>query len=179
MKKCLLLIAIIGYALICPAQKFLDIKPAKPQPGSVITITYNPKNTSLFGVKDFQAKAYLLEGKLPVVQPITLRKVGAVYTGQVKTNDTTKAVFFSFSTEEVAENNGDEGYYTMLYTKDGLEVQGANMAVASGIGNFGGIWRLKANAARAKEFTKKELARADVKEKYYNEYLFLVLGYTD
>ncbi len=77
MKKSLLFILLLGHAIITRAQQNLVIEPSKPQPGSTITIRYNPKNTSLSGVKDFEGYAYLLEGKLPLVQVCSIyaRKV--------------------------------------------------------------------------------------------------------
>lgn len=105
MKQCLLFLLVLSHAFVINAQQNLAIEPAKPQPGSAITIRYNPKNTPLFGVKDFEGYAYLLEGKLPLVQTISLHKEGEVYVGTIKTNDTTRAVFFSFSHDEIKENN--------------------------------------------------------------------------
>lgn len=175
MKQCLLFVLLFGYAVTINAQQNLVIEPAKPRAGSTITIKYNPKNTSLSEVKGFEGYAYLLEGKLPVAQAIPLRKEGSLYVGTVKTNDTTKAVFFSFSKDDIRENNNDEGYYTALYDKMGAEVPGARIALASGINNFSGIWGLKRNAAKATELTKKEFASPAARKKFYNEY-FLFLG---
>ena len=114
MKQCLLFFLVLSYALATNAQQNLVIEPAKPQPGSVVTIKYNPRNTPLLGVKDFEGYAYLLEGKLPLVQAVPLRKESGVYVGKVKTNDTTRAVFFIFSKNDIRENNKDQGYYTAL-----------------------------------------------------------------
>ena len=166
---------LLSHAFVIHAQKNLVIEPAKPQPGSTITIRYNPKNTTLNGVKDFEGYAYLLEGKLPLARSLQLRKEGGVYVGTVKTNDSTKAVFFSFSNDEVTDNNNDEGYYAPMYDKKGKEVLGAHLAVASGVNNFSGIWGLKRNSEKAAELTKKEFEAPSARQKFYNEY-FLFLG---
>jgi thiol-disulfide isomerase/thioredoxin len=169
MKQCLLFILLLGHAFITRAQQNLVIEPLKPQPGSTITIRYNPKNTSLSGVKDFEGYAYLLEGKLPLVQAVPLRKEGGVYVGTVKTNDSTKAVFFSFSNGEVKENNNDEGYYTVMYDKKGSVLEGSNLALARGA-DFAGFWGLRFNE-KAKEIRDKEFASPVSREKFLKDYL--------
>lgn len=175
MKKYLLLIAFVYGFMAVHAQQDLSIEPAKPKPGRVITIKYNPKNTVLAGVTGFEGYAYLLEGKLPLAKSITLHKENGVYVGKVKTNDTTRAVFFSFSKDQQVDNNGDEGYYTLLYDKNGKEVAGADLAVASVFSSYGGIFGLKRNTQKATELTKKEFASTASQQKFFNEY-FVFLG---
>jgi hypothetical protein len=83
----------------------------------------------------------LLEG-VAIAKSVNLKKEGGVYTGSVKTNDSTKAVFFSFFNDDVKENNKDEGFYTFLYDKNGKVLPGAHLGVAqvySSLVAFG-IW---------------------------------------
>src|SRR5689334_5739225 len=122
MKKSFFVILLLAIGMLSRAQQNLQIEPAKPQPGSSITIKYNPKNTPFLNVNDFEAYAYLLEGKIPLVQQVPLKKEGDMYVGKIKTNDSTKALFITFSKDQLRDNNGDEGYYTLLYDKNGVEV---------------------------------------------------------
>ncbi|HVF82457.1 MAG TPA: TlpA disulfide reductase family protein [Flavisolibacter sp.] len=170
MKKIGFLFLVLSFAILANAQQNFEVITKKPVAGSVITIEYMPRNTVLQGVKDFEATAYLMEGKLPLAKAITLKQEGGVFTGTVKTNDTTKAVFFSFAKDQLQDNNNDEGYYTMLYDKAGNILAGSNLSVASGLTNYGGIWGLKRNAKKAMEFSEKEFADPTAKAKYHNEY---------
>jgi thiol-disulfide isomerase/thioredoxin len=150
----------------------------KPVAGSVITIEYMPRNTVLQGVKDFEAIAYLLEGGLPLARAITLKQEGGVYRGMVKTNDTTRAVFFSFTKDDKQDNNNDEGYYTVLYDKKGEEIVGSNLALGTAFASYGGIWGLKRNVQKATDFSKKEFSTTVAKDKWPTEY-FNYLGQSD
>lgn len=170
MKKLTIVLFLISFALVTVAQQNFEIVSKNPKPGSVITIEYMPRNTVLQGVKDFEATAYLLEGKLPLAKSITLKQQGGIYRGTVKTNDTTRAVFFSFSKDEVQDNNNDEGYYTILYDKKGNRIPGANNALAIGFSSYGSIWGLKRNTEKALELNKTEFENAAAKTKFYNEY---------
>ncbi|HEX8313934.1 MAG TPA: TlpA disulfide reductase family protein [Flavisolibacter sp.] len=170
MKKLLTLLLVLTITVAANAQKNLEVITKNPAPGSTITIEYMPRNTVLQGVKDFEATAYLLEGKLPLAKTVVLKQDGGIFRGTVKTNDTTKAVFFSFAKDEIQDNNNDEGYYTALYDKKGNLLVGSQLAIASGFGNYAGIWGLKRNVEKAAEFNKKEFENPAGREKYYNEY---------
>jgi peroxiredoxin len=177
MKQLTTLLLAITLTITATAQKNFEVMTPKPGPGSVITIEYMPRNTVLQGVKDFEATAYLLEGKLPLAKTVVLKQDGGIYRGTVKTNDTTRAVFFTFAKDDKRDNNNDEGYYTVLYDKSGKEVPGSSLALASVYGSYGGIWGLKRNADKAAELNKKEFETASAKTKYSNEYFsFLALS---
>ncbi len=143
MKRIFLLLIIVCQLKFSQAQTNLVFEPARPQPGSSITIMYQPRSTELMGIADFEAIAYLMEGKLPLAKLVPLRKEGDIYTGMFSTNDTTKAVFVTFTNDKIRENNKDQGYYTLLYDKDGKELTGSNLALSQGFGSYGGIWGLK------------------------------------
>jgi thiol-disulfide isomerase/thioredoxin len=170
MKKLLVLTLALTISIVTIAQKNFELLTKKPTPGSVISFEYMPRNTVLQGVKDFEATAYLLEGKLPLAKSVTLKQTGGIYRGSVKTNDSTRAVFFAFANDEKFDNNNDEGYYTVLYDKKGSPVIGANQALATSFNSYGGIWNLKQNAEKAAEFNKKEFENPLAKEKLYNDY---------
>jgi len=170
MKKLRFLLLMLSFSILVKAQQNFEIITKNPVAGSVITVEYMPRNTVLQGVKDFEATAYLMEGKLPLAKTVMLKKEGGIYRGTVKTNDTTRAVFFAFAKDEVQDNNNDEGYYTALYEKKGNPLAGSNLALASGFTNYGSIWGLKRSKEKAAEFNKDEFANAASKEKYYNEY---------
>lgn len=170
MKKLTILLLAVTFTIAASAQKNFEVMTKNPAPGSTITIEYMPRNTALQGVKDFEATAYLLEGKLPLAKSIILKQDGGLYRGTVKTNDSTRAVFFSFAKDELSDNNNDEGYYTLLFDKKGAEVIGANQAAAIVFNSYGGIWNLKRNVDKAAEFNKKEFANPASREKLANEY---------
>ena len=104
MKKLFCLLLIFSFITVVKAQKNFEIKPQKPVPGSVITFEWLTHNTLLQGKQDIEGTAYLIsiEG-LPYAVSIPLKKDGGIVTGSVKTNDSTKAVFFSFSKDDITE----------------------------------------------------------------------------
>lgn len=140
-----------------------------------MVIEYMPRNTALQGVKDFEAVAYLLEGALPLAKKIPLVQEGGLFRGRVKTNDSTRAVFFAFSKDELRDNNNDEGYYTVLYDKKGGVVPGASLAVAQAFGSYGGIWGLKRSKEKSEEWSRKEFASPAARTRFATEY-FSFLG---
>jgi hypothetical protein len=118
MKKILFLFTILFLSILTEAQENLVIEPAKPQPGTDVTIRYNPKNTPLLGVNDFEGYVYFLEGDLPAVQELALKKEKSHYVATFKTNNTTKAFFVSFVKDDIWENNGNQGYYSKSSFKE-------------------------------------------------------------
>ena len=105
-----------------------------------------------------------------MAKEIKLKQEGGIFRGTVKTSADTRAVFFSFSKDELRDNNGDEGYYTALYDKGGKMIPGANLAIASAFANNGYWWDLKRNMEKATELNKKEFENPVAKTKFYNEY---------
>ena len=154
------------------AQQSFTLQPAKPTAGQKITIRYNSASTPLLDETNIEAYAYLLEGKTPLVQEIALTKSGNEYTGQVTTNDSTRAVFVTFSKDDKRDNNNDEGYYTMIYTTGGEPVPGARLAIGQGFTSYGSIWGLKRNTTEAAAWTKKEFnGNPAAKGKFQQEYI--------
>jgi thiol-disulfide isomerase/thioredoxin len=143
---------------VCTAQQSLKIQPEIPKPGEQIVITYNSTGTELFGSNNPEAYAYLLEGALPLVKEIKLKKNGNIYTGDFTTNDTTKAVFLSFSKDDKKDNNGDKGYYTMLYKTNGEPVADARKSIGMAFSAYGGIWGLKRDPEVTVKLTHEELS---------------------
>lgn len=160
-------------ALNALAQKNLTFEPAKPKPGETITIRYNPSASTLFGIEDIAANAYLIVNKqLPYVQAVTLKKDGNEYTGQIKTNDSTSAVFLKFFKDEKTDNNNEAGYYTLLYGSDGKPLQGANLAAGTVFNQMGYFVGLKPNAETGSKLRQEEFrAYPSSKEKYKSLYM--------
>ena len=170
-KSGFLLLLMLSFATLVKAQQNFRIVTKNPVAGSTITFEYMPRSTVLQGIKNFEATAYLLEGKLPLAKEVTLKQEGGIYTGTVKTNDTTQAVFFSFSKDDVQDNNNDLGYYTLLYNKQGAVVPGSQTAAAAGFSNYSGIWQLKRNAEKAAELNKMEFAVETSRKKFITDYI--------
>lgn len=143
---------------VCIAQEAFKIQPEKPKPGEKISFTYNTAGTELFGVENPEAYIYLLEGTLPLLKEIKITKKGNIYSGDFTTNDTTKAVFLSFSKDEKKDNNSDRGYFSMMYNPDGTPVNGARKNIGLAFGMYAGIWGLKRDVDAALKWNKEELA---------------------
>jgi thiol-disulfide isomerase/thioredoxin len=177
------LVAFLACNLLSPglnAQQPLVLQPEKPKPGEKIFITYNTAGTSLFGVHEFDAVAYLMEGAMPLAKEIKLTRSGTVYKGEVSTNDTTKAVFFKFVKGEKKDNNNELGYFTMMYTADKTPVPGARRSVGIGFGGWSYTVGLKQNAETALKWSKDEIANnPSLKEKTPMEYIAILQGSKD
>lgn len=175
-----------GSTIVTPGDaktlKNLVITPSKPLPGATITIRYNPINTTLSGVKNFDATGYLLDGEVTIAVEIPLIEEKGVYVGSFRSNATTRAVFVSFNSNEsfnnrLVDNNDDNGYFTAMYDGSGREVIGANNALASGFLKYYMLWGMKQNVEMAAALNKKEFASPASRGKLYNEY-FSYLGQT-
>lgn len=171
MKNAAFLLAFICTAILAVAQTNFEVMAKKPVAGSLITIEYMPRNTVLQGHNDFEAIAYLLEGKTPLAKSIVLKQQGGLFRGTVKTNDSTKAVFFSFAKDELRDNNNDEGYYTVLHNKKGSIMPGAHLAVGQAFNNYAFMWEMKRNKEKALEWMKKEFESPVTKTTFRNDYL--------
>lgn len=172
MKKAGIFLWTLCITLLASAQKNFEITGKALTPGSTIQFEYMPRNTALQGVKDFEAVAYLFEGSMPRAVVVPLQQQGGLFKGAVKTADSTRAVFFSFSKDEKNDNNNNNGYYTLLYGKNGQPVIGAQAAVSevyNGLGGF--LLGIDRNAEKAAEFSKKEFANPAAREKLFQPYL--------
>jgi len=140
MKHLFLFIAISCTANLVQAQQAFSIEPTRPVPGSSIRISYDPSRTDLSGMEGIEAVAYLMEGKLPRAMEVALARQGNTYVGTVETTDTTLAIFLAFTSGDKTDNNGDKGYYTILYDKKGQPVPGGRFAAGEAFSNIGVIW---------------------------------------
>ncbi|HVT87059.1 MAG TPA: TlpA disulfide reductase family protein [Chitinophagaceae bacterium] len=153
----------------------LSFSPAQPKPGDKIHFEYSAKGTVLGNETSFDAIAYLSDGAVRA-QDIPLKADGDKWSGDIMTNDTTKAVFIVFKKDELIDNNKEQGYSLMLYS-NGEPVKGAYIAVAdfnTGYGSF--LMQLKSDPAQSLELYNKDFSRnPDLKEKYLLSYAGLQL----
>jgi thiol-disulfide isomerase/thioredoxin len=156
--KTSLLILLLGIGLFASAQySNLKFSPAQPRPGNTIVFEYTTSGTTLGETKDFEALAYLQDGQVRV-QEVTLKQSGDKWTGEIKTNDTAKAVLLVFKKDELIDNNKEQGY-TILLTNNGIPVKGAYVALAE-LNNFGGfLAQMKVAPEKNLELYEKELSR--------------------
>lgn len=147
----------------------------KPIPGSTIQFEYITSGTELGESKDFDAVAYIYDGQLRA-QDVKLTSKGDKWKGEVTTNDTTKAVFLVFKKDRLMDNNREQGYSLMMFTKKGEPVKGAYAAVADVSGGMGPfLMRLKVEPAKNLELYDKEFGLfPDLKEKMIVSYAALL-----
>ena len=143
----------------------LSFSPAQPKPGDKIHFEYSTKGTVLGNETSFDAIAYISDGTVRA-QEVWLKADGDKWSGDITTNDTTKAVFIVFKKDELIDNNKEQGYSLMLYS-NGEPVKGAYIAVAdfsSGYGSF--LMQLKSDPAQSLELYNKDFSRnPDLKAK--------------
>ncbi|NTS42523.1 TlpA family protein disulfide reductase [Flavisolibacter sp. BT320] len=180
MKKAAILLWFLCGTVLAFAQNNFEITSKSLSPGSVINFDYMPRNTVLQGIKDFEAVAYLFEGGMPRAVTVPLKQEGGLYKGSIKTADSTKAVFFTFSKDDKNDNNNNNGYYAMLKDKSGKPVVGAQAAVGevySGLGGF--LFGVERNADKAAELNKLEFENPAAREKLFQPYMSYLMQSKD
>ncbi len=113
----------------------LVFSPAQPKPGDKIHFEYSTKGTVLGNENFFDAIAYISDGSVRA-QEAWLKADGDKWSGDIMTNDSTKAVFIVFKKDELIDNNKEQGYSLMLYA-NGEPVKGAYIAVADFNNTYG------------------------------------------
>ncbi|HEV7330396.1 MAG TPA: TlpA disulfide reductase family protein [Flavisolibacter sp.] len=180
MKKAGTLLWFLCITLLASAQNNFEITSKNLAAGSTISFEYMPRNTVLQGVKDFEAVAYLMEGSMPRAVAVPLQQEGGLFKGTVKTADSTRAVFFTFSKDDKNDNNNDKGYYTLLQDKSGKPVIGAHAAVAEAFNGLGGfLFGLQRDAEKAAELNKKEFENPAARDKLLQPYLAFLIQSKD
>lgn len=154
------------------AQSAVTFSPAKPKAGSIVAFRYDPSGTPLEGKEAIEATAYLLVGGKPIAQEIKLSKSGKVYKGQIKTSDTTRAFYISFSKDGVKDNNNDSGYYSYIYNAAGKPVPEARKAAGLEVYSYGEMWGLKMTFAQSLALIKADFAEnPSLRDKFLMPYL--------
>jgi len=172
-----LLIVLMTATVFSYGQQYsnLSFSPAQPKPGDKIHFEYSTEGTVLGGEASFDAIAYLSDGEVRA-QELKLEGSGTKWSGDIETNDSTKAVFLVFKKDETIDNNKDRGYYLLMYS-DGEPVKGAYIAVAefnSGYGSF--LANIKSEPAASLELYNKDFSRyPDLKAKNLASYIGLLV----
>jgi thiol-disulfide isomerase/thioredoxin len=113
----LFLLALFSFiSTITFSQNNFSFSPQQPKPGDVIAITYEPAGTLLGTTKPIEAVFYALSEKgYTAADDIVLTKSGNKYTGSFKIDPTTNFIFLGFSADDKFDNNGNNGYYILLF----------------------------------------------------------------
>lgn len=149
----------------------LSFSPAQPKPGDKIHFEYSPAGTVLGNETSFDAVAYINDGTVRA-QEVKLKADRDKWSGEIMTNDSTKAVFIAFKKDELIDNNKEQGYSLLLYT-NGAPVKGAYIACADFNSSYGSyLIQIKNDPAQALELYNKEFDRyPELKLKYLVSYL--------
>lgn len=153
----------------------LSFSPAQPKPGEKIHFEYSNKGTVLGNEDNFEAIAYISDGQVRA-QEVKLTDEGNKWSGDISTNDTTKAVFIVFKKDDLIDNNKDGGYFLMLYT-NGEPVKGAYAATADFDNSYGlYLLQLKSDPQMYLDLYNKEFSlHPDLKSKYLSSYASLLV----
>jgi thiol-disulfide isomerase/thioredoxin len=176
MKHLFFFVALSCVANLGFSQQPLTIEPTRPVPGGSIRLAYDPSGTVLAGMEGLEAVAYLMEGGLPVAIEIPLKQEGSRFSGQLKTNDTTLAVFFVFEKNGKRDGNGNKAYYVLLNDASGNPVPGAGMAAGQTFMNFGGIFGMDRNADLGLSLMKQDYADHPALRKKFPQGYLNMLG---
>lgn len=104
------------------AQTNFTISPEKPQPGDLITITYEPAGDLASTTAMIDAVAYQLPEKGPYkAQDIKLTRSYGKFKGTVQTDSAGGFLFFNFSADKKFDNNFNKGYWTHFYKGDSIQ----------------------------------------------------------
>ena len=173
MKKVLTLLlwcVVILPGVAQPAAPALRVEPVQPRPGDKLTVTYDPRSTSLADAATIEGYAFLYDGLKFKSYDLPLTREGAVLKGTIPTGADTDGVVFSFRSEELTDDNARQGYFTYLYDAKGQPVAGAQ----GGLGIMyyrWGEWAVGIERNLAKAF---ELLKAETTAYPAGNSLFLV-----
>lgn len=121
----LLLLLLCCVTINLCAQTNFTISPEKPQPGDLITITYEPAGDLANTTAMVEAVAYQMgEGSQKAIDIKLARSYGK-FKGTVQTGSEGLFLYFSFSVDNKFDNNFNKGYWTYLYNGDSLK-KGSN-----------------------------------------------------
>ncbi len=102
----------------------LTFQPARPKPGELIKLTYDPQGTLPADAGDLQGLVYMIKpGGRPF--PLSLKRQGTVWTGELTPHDSTSLMLFTFGEGKGQDNNNGKGYALYTYTPQGKPVAGA------------------------------------------------------
>jgi hypothetical protein len=152
----------------------LKITPEVPKPGAKIHFEYNPAGTVLGGLTNFEAIAYIQDGMVRA-QELTLVRTGDTWSGDIMTNDTTKAFMVVFRTDEMIDNNKEQGYRWMLM-QNGEPVKDAYVSMIDLNNMSGYLAQVKIKPEENVQLYHKEFARnPQLKQKYLPAYASVLL----
>lgn len=109
------------------AQNNFTISPEKPQPGDLITITYEPAGDLANTTAMVDAVAYMMTQGRQKAYDIKLARSYGKFKGTVQTDTTGLFLYFAFSVDKTFDNNFNKGYWTYLYNGDSVK-KGSNAA---------------------------------------------------
>lgn len=175
--KILLVAALLSATSFSFAQDYSNLHTSGelPKAGKPIWFEYSTKGTVLGDQKDLEAVAYIYDGELRA-QEVNLTMKEDKWTGQINTNDSTKAAFIVFKKGELIDNNKEKGYSFMIYSRE-KPVKGAYAAVAdfnTGLGSY--FMQLKTDPENNLDLYNREFqSYPELKAKYLSTYASLLV----
>jgi len=178
MRKIFLLL--LSFTISCTlfAQNNLKTTPEKPRPGDVVKFTYTPPAEFANEKEPLQCTVYRMGNYndfygviSPLGKPVEMKikKSGATYSGEVKTEDAACGLVFCFSWGEVIidrqgvctsgkiDNNEKRGYFVPFFTADNKPCATAYARMGKYLSDrFVNQWRYS-NLPLAREYYLKEL----------------------
>jgi peroxiredoxin len=110
-------------------QTHFSFSPQNPQPGDLITISYEPSVAITGTPAPFKAIVYTLGSKGETANDLELKKSGNGYSGTVTTDTSDNLVFFGFSADKNFDNNSGNGYWIQLYSGDQVK-KGSDLSLS-------------------------------------------------
>ncbi len=175
-KLCLAIVmAVIAVFSYGQQNSNISFSPAQPKPGDKIHFEYSTEGTVLGDETSFEGIAYLSDGELRA-QELNLQESGTKWSGDIITNDSTKAVFLVFKKDAIIDNNKGQGYYLMMYS-NGEPVKGACISMAEFNSSYGPVLANTKNDPLASlELYEKDFNRyPDLKAKNLASYISLLV----
>lgn len=114
--------------------------PANVQQGEEITINYNSDSSNLAGKDDIRLIAYLYNDELSQTTDIPLSQNGSMYTGKIKTVETTLGILFKFVSGNKIDNNDKSGYVVFLSDENGNRIAGSLAGYGAAINRWGSYY---------------------------------------
>lgn len=150
--------------------------PANAEPGAEITVKYNPDSSNLAGRDNIRMIAYLYNEKLINVVDIPLVNRGNIYSGKIKTNDSTFGVVCKFVSDDELDNNNNDGYVIFLNSTDGNKVAGSLAGFGAALNRWGAYYAdLERDREKALKYLVEDFnSHPEIKVKFLNTFFEVV-----
>jgi thiol-disulfide isomerase/thioredoxin len=120
----------------------LQFKPAFPNRGDKLTVSYKPAGTTLMNEKNIDMVAYVFSEGPITVKEVSMKKTAGGFTASLPVDTAATAIAFRFDAGDKRDANGQKGYIIPIYKND-KPVKGASLSQAYVYNHLGRLFGIQ------------------------------------